>query len=209
MKIPENKYLGTLCKRGHEYEGTGKSLRFITHGCVLCSKEYVKNNIEAVRAAKTKYRKNNISKISEYRKKNKEILAKRAKVFRETNLTKIKKRQQEYYAENRTARIAYQHNRRALESKEERERRRKRARDWKRNHPEQNLISDRKARKRASASLADHYVKTQLIKRTGLKRSQIPQELVEVKRLQIKIRRVVNQKKKEMKSDKEKRNINT
>ena len=38
MKIAENKYLGKLCKREHEFENTGKSLRFTNRGCVKCQK---------------------------------------------------------------------------------------------------------------------------------------------------------------------------
>lgn len=39
MKIDTNKYLGTLCKRGHEYQNTGKSLRLKSNNdCVLCTK---------------------------------------------------------------------------------------------------------------------------------------------------------------------------
>jgi len=44
MKIPEGKYLGTLCKRGHDWNGTGKSLRYLVKGiphkggCLVCMK---------------------------------------------------------------------------------------------------------------------------------------------------------------------------
>lgn len=42
-------YLGTLCKRGHDYEGTGKSLRFIKRrGCVDCEKEYTPKKHEII-----------------------------------------------------------------------------------------------------------------------------------------------------------------
>ncbi len=37
MDIPEGKYLGTLCKRGHEWEDSGKSLRVTSGSCVSCS----------------------------------------------------------------------------------------------------------------------------------------------------------------------------
>lgn len=41
--IDENKYLGVLCKRGHEHENTGKSLRLRSTGdCILCAK--LRNN---------------------------------------------------------------------------------------------------------------------------------------------------------------------
>jgi hypothetical protein len=37
---PSRVYLGRLCKRGHDYEGTGQSLRRVGHGsCIKCSQE--------------------------------------------------------------------------------------------------------------------------------------------------------------------------
>ena len=41
MKIKDNMYLGTLCRRGHDYENTGKSLRYKIGGdCILCRRCY-------------------------------------------------------------------------------------------------------------------------------------------------------------------------
>jgi len=83
MDIPENKYLGKLCKRGHDWNGTGRSLRRNNgHGCIECVKEYgmtnkikeykkewaFKNKI-VLTTKKKKYRKINNSKRYEYNKK--------------------------------------------------------------------------------------------------------------------------------------------
>lgn len=40
-EIPSNKFLGKLCSKGHDWNGTGKSLRFIKNArrCVECEKE--------------------------------------------------------------------------------------------------------------------------------------------------------------------------
>lgn len=36
-------FLGSLCKRGHDWQGTGRSLRYQTDGgCVRCQKERTK-----------------------------------------------------------------------------------------------------------------------------------------------------------------------
>ena len=52
MTIPENKYLGKLCKRGHDWNGTGKSLRFKSDRCcIICQK------IKNINLAKTPKRK--------------------------------------------------------------------------------------------------------------------------------------------------------
>ena len=59
----ESKYcLGTLCKRGHDYEGTGMSLRYKSNGdCILCHKIYGKKREDVDRIIKKicarKYRK--------------------------------------------------------------------------------------------------------------------------------------------------------
>jgi len=43
--IPINKYLGTICRRGHEYKNTGKSLRHKSSAyCVECAKENLKKH---------------------------------------------------------------------------------------------------------------------------------------------------------------------
>ena len=42
-----NKYLGTLCKRGHDYNGTGMSLRYNKkRRCVICHRERAKKSRE-------------------------------------------------------------------------------------------------------------------------------------------------------------------
>lgn len=40
-EIPSNKFLGKLCSKGHDWNGTGKSLRFVKNAqrCVQCEKE--------------------------------------------------------------------------------------------------------------------------------------------------------------------------
>jgi len=36
------RYLGKLCLKGHDHEGTGKSLRDRTHACLKCKRDYLK-----------------------------------------------------------------------------------------------------------------------------------------------------------------------
>ena len=76
--------LGSLCKRGHDYEGTGKSLRNInTNNCLECSieyrnehkdeakeysKKYIQTNIERLKAYKGEWYKDNKSDINEQRR---------------------------------------------------------------------------------------------------------------------------------------------
>lgn len=56
--MDESKYkLGGLCKRGHDHEGTGKSLRYGSGRCRECIKEYQKEHYQA-----------NAEKIKDYNK---------------------------------------------------------------------------------------------------------------------------------------------
>lgn len=44
MQINSNKYLGTLCKRGHDYKGTKQSLKYKSNRrCVICNNETYHN----------------------------------------------------------------------------------------------------------------------------------------------------------------------
>jgi uncharacterized protein with PIN domain len=53
MIIPydSQKYqLGKLCKRGHDYQGTGRSLRYKYYVCVECKRELYRANKETIKA---------------------------------------------------------------------------------------------------------------------------------------------------------------
>ena len=60
--LTEGKRLGRLCKRGHEYNGTGKSVRYMsTNNCVDCqvvtAVEWRKNNRLRSNQLQANYRK--------------------------------------------------------------------------------------------------------------------------------------------------------
>ena len=66
MNIPENKYLGKLCKRGHNWNNIGKSLRDMNGTCCQCMKEFNKVNGKKY---KKKYYQNHKEKVKEYNQK--------------------------------------------------------------------------------------------------------------------------------------------
>lgn len=73
QQIDKNKYLGKLCKRGHEYEDMVKSLRTLSGACVECSHKRYMNNKEASRVRGRKYLQENYEKVrkrkrTEYRR---------------------------------------------------------------------------------------------------------------------------------------------
>jgi len=83
-------YLGTLCNHGHDYQGTGKSLRYKkTAKCVVCRKEmrkryYEKSRDKAIEYNKQWYKENK-NKVSEYGKR-----------YREENRDKVSEYQRRY-----------------------------------------------------------------------------------------------------------------
>ena len=59
MDIPKRKHLGMLCKRGHNWNNTGKSLRYNRNSCCECMKEYIQIHKSEKREYDKKYRQNN------------------------------------------------------------------------------------------------------------------------------------------------------
>jgi len=130
MDIPENKYLGKLCKRGHIWNGTGKSLRFkSSKSCIICDmerqqlskyKKYQKNyrnqpkNKKREKEYSKKYFQNHINEIKKYRKIHskeiKEYNKKYNKKYFETHQEKIKKYQKEYFKIHHEERKKYKNS---------------------------------------------------------------------------------------------------
>ena len=123
--------LGTLCKRGHDYEGAGQSLRYIsTNQCLCCHKihakservqayrkQYREENREEIRKnAKKRYEENRdwfIARNQQWREQNKdnEIYKERKKrsqkKYHEKNKEKINEKGKIYHENNRERRKAY------------------------------------------------------------------------------------------------------
>lgn len=117
---PSKYYLGTLCKKEHDFFGTGKSLRNINRiNCIQCSyesrvtykQERHNNNLEQfvdpiqirkeknAEYSKKRYIKHKAKidqKNREYQQKNKEKVARRNKNWYEKNKAEIKERRKQY-----------------------------------------------------------------------------------------------------------------
>jgi len=93
MDIPKGKYLGTLCKRGHEWENSGGSLRYINgnKGCVLCKKILGQSPVATARV-KVYYTKNRDNILRSARKKRRAMGIKK-KIKRQGNNTKASLRE--------------------------------------------------------------------------------------------------------------------
>ena len=69
-EISSNKFLGKLCSKGHDWNGTGKSLRLKSSGkCIQCTKEYAQANRERLsRNRLARYHRNHDKETERQRK---------------------------------------------------------------------------------------------------------------------------------------------
>ncbi|WP_186425078.1 HNH endonuclease signature motif containing protein [Cupriavidus metallidurans] len=100
--------LGALCRRGHDHEGSGQSLRYKSGSCVQCQAE----NAAARRAAKgaemdakrAEWVRANRDKVRAYQQtykdKNRELLQAKARAYQKANRDKLAARLREYRRNN-------------------------------------------------------------------------------------------------------------
>ena len=172
---PSKHYLGTLCKRGHEWENSGKSLRHLkSKNCIECTKIwnklYARTPQENVTYLK-KWRTKNLNRYRErqrnYYKKNRVHLRTLVKKRRE-NDPKIKKWEKEYYKKN-------------IEIINKK--RRKRMKDPKRKKIK--AAQDKLYLEKSRNHLKDSYIKAILNNkhRANIQYNQIPEELILIKKI--------------------------
>jgi 5-methylcytosine-specific restriction endonuclease McrA len=125
--------LGSLCKRGHNYEGTGMSLRYLsTNQCKYCHKIYAEIHQEKIKAYKKSYREQKREYYSDYGKKyyeeNRDLILARNhryrdehrddelhkekhrqsnKKYRDKNHDRILENARMYHSKNRERKMAY------------------------------------------------------------------------------------------------------
>lgn len=102
----EKLYLGSLCKREHEWNKTGKTLRRKnTKGCLECEKEIYKQRIsEDPDWNKKKYQRNRETSIRcnrQFHKNNPEYKKQYNQKYQELNRDRIKQQKKKKYEENR------------------------------------------------------------------------------------------------------------
>lgn len=108
---PEKFYLGRLCKRGHNWNGTGQTLRYKFGSCKKCHLEqksaalqkakekerrrleYLEKNKDKIRARQAEYYQRNRDKKAEYRKRNRDA---RIEYYR-MNRDKLLRQKAQYY----------------------------------------------------------------------------------------------------------------
>lgn len=107
-----------------------------------------------------------------YSEKNKEKIAKNKKLYYKKNKDEIQKKTKDYQDKNK--KMLYEASKR-----------------WGKNNKEKVLKTKKKYRYYAISNLKDSYVIDKIRRSTGLTSSQIPQGLIEAKRAELKLKRLI------------------
>ena len=162
-------YLGTLCNHGHDYDGIGKSLRYLSGKCCIkcmkiSSSLYFKKNKKRSKERHKKYQKENKEKYNEYSKK-----------FYKENTDKCIERSMKYHKENK-----------------------ERINENQKKYRKENRDKAKEHRKKYLLALSKNYVKRQISLQLNIETDKISPEMIELKREQLMIYREIKQFKKEI-----------
>lgn len=128
----EKYFLGKLCRHGHEWENTGKSLRIPIksgyHRCAVCTDLHNRRHTGDAERHKERYSKygkawyeKNRDRLKEdrkkYRENNRERITERGRIYREQNREKIRESGRIYYRLNRESSYSRGRRRRALKKR--------------------------------------------------------------------------------------------
>ena len=101
MNIPENKHLGTLCRRGHDWNNTGKSLRNNAGNCYKCLKEYCQKHKDKIKEYQKEYHQKHREKgkkqRKEYYKTHKEKMRIQHSIYAKTHKEKMSEYRKKSY----------------------------------------------------------------------------------------------------------------
>ena len=158
-------HLGTLCKRGHDHEGTGMSMRKSSGDCIKChaltTERWKAANKESILKREREWRGENRERVREYKRKDyknrREAHRAAGEKYYKKNRDKILKRTSQWQKDNREARNEYA----------------------------------RACAKKGSLQMTDRYVRSMLTVGSILGMGDIPQELVDLKREHLKLRRTL------------------
>ena len=128
------------------------------------------------RECESQYRKDNREKenkrYAEWAKKNHEQVITKSKEYRENNKDKINELHKKWSKENKDRVYEYR-------------------KKWRDNNIEKQKAIDKKA----CETMSDFYISNMIVKYTNLNRTDIPKEIIELKRIQLKITRELRRKK--------------
>jgi len=158
------------------------------------SRKRYSKNLEESRKKVREYRKKNIEhfrKMSrEYRRKNNEHCKMIDKKWREKNKDKRAESSRKYSQNNKHKALIYE--------RKNRKRMYGRKKEWANNNPDRMKVYQKRRHMKAVGGLSDSYIKMMLSKQTGIQYRDIPQGIIELKRLQLKMFRGIRKAKGEL-----------
>ena len=162
IKCGEVKSIDLFYRQSHcsTYRNSCKSCDYIVNDARR------RNNLEKHRKSCKKYYDNNQDKIKAYRESRKDITKIKNKIYRDENREKIKQKQREMYHKDPQKVVLH-------------------VKEWRKKNPKKYREQSRRLSARHRAELHDHYVKLCL----KIPRGLIPDELIELKREQLKLHR--------------------
>ena len=187
-------YVGSLCKRGHDHEGTGGSLRYKDKECVECkrlrgkkyreenpgyNKKYYEENQEAIVVQRAGYYEANrsitIARVQKYYRENQEAIAQRSKTYREKNRERISQYRKKYYKVNKDT-LDVQKKKYNKENKDAIALQTK-------GYREENKEAIAAYQKKNRDTLGDTYIKHKIVRNTALTSvSEVTPEMIEIMR---------------------------
>lgn len=186
-KVPTGYVLGRLCKRGHDWENTGKTLYNDTkaHDCKLCHVARRKEN-PSYAIVGAKWTKDNMERVNKkqriWRKANPEKTKRYAKKWQKNNPEKmqvIRKRCGKRYREKHGEQI------------------KQKGAKWRKDNPKKQKERCRRqgvVRQKERDELSDNYIKLKLGGKISTKDNSFD-SLLEIKRVHLKIKRFIKERK--------------
>jgi len=122
---PIKHILGKICRHGHDYQGTGLSVRLKNRGtCVFCKREgnrkLLKANPEKMSEYRKKYYQANPDKVREVNRKwakaNPEKNSESSRKWQKANPEKVRECQKKYYQANRERILEKIRSKKAMET---------------------------------------------------------------------------------------------
>jgi len=161
-------FTGKPCKYGHVAE------RFYSGDCTICQKKYREENREKLLARRREYYEENrdreLARRREYYEENRDREKARAMEYYEENRDREKARRSEYYEENRENLLA-------------------RRKEYYEENRDKVLAQEKKYRE----ELIDSYIKKTIRQSLNLQEGQISEDLMSLKREQLKLLRAIKE----------------
>jgi len=198
---PEVHKMGSLCKRGHDYQGSGLSVRLKSDDkCVVCKsdeyREWREANLEKSRENSRQWKKANPEKVreknSKWKKANPEKEREGNRKWAKANPEKVREKNRQQYQAN--AENVRERSRKQYQANAEN------VRERSRKYQKANAEKVRDGNRLQVSNITDAYVKHRIKDQYDIPTEEITPEVIAIKREQLKFKRLILNIKKEIKN---------